>query len=452
METNKTENHPPAYTRVPPNDADAELAVLSSMLFDREALALAYELLQPEDFYRPDYKAVFEAVCDLFSANAPVDLVTLKNRLEEKNIFADVGGRDAMAALASAVSTSANIKHYAKIVADKSTLRKVIKTANELSSTIYEGDTPVDSLLDMAEKKIFDISSNRNTSDFSHIHEVLLSSIEKIENIFHSGGKVTGVSTGFADFDNKTAGLQPSDLILIAARPSMGKTAFALNIAQYAAVRQSLPTVIFSLEMSKEQLVNRLLCAEAMINAQKLRTGDLDQGDWAKIAKAVGPLSAAPLYIDDTPGISVGEMRSKCRKLKLEKGLKLVVIDYLQLMSGGGRTDSRQQEISEISRSLKAIAREVEAPVIALSQLSRACESRADHRPMLSDLRESGAIEQDADVVAFLYRDEYYNPETDKKNQAEIIIAKQRNGPTGTVDLMWLGEFTKFVSMERQGF
>jgi replicative DNA helicase len=450
MEPNQNENQSAVY-RVPPNDTDAELAVLSSMLFDREALAVAHETLRADDFYRPDYKALFEAMTGLFSENAPVDIVTLKNRLEEKNIFDQIGGRYAMTALAGAVSTSANIKHYAKIVADNSTLRKVIKTASDLSSTIYEGDTPIDALLDMAEKKIFDISSNRNTEDFSHIHDVLLTSIEKIEDIFHSGGKVTGVSTGFADFDNKTAGLQPSDLILIAARPSMGKTAFALNIAQYAAVRQNVPTVIFSLEMSKEQLVNRLLCSEAMIDAQKLRTGNLEQSDWTKIAKAVGPLSMAPLYIDDTPGISVTEMRSKCRKLKLEKGLKLVVVDYLQLMSGGGKIESRQQEISEISRSLKAIAREVEAPVIALSQLSRACESRADHRPMLSDLRESGAIEQDADVVAFLYRDEYYNPETEKKNQAEVIIAKQRNGPTGTVDLMWLGEFTKFASMDRPG-
>lgn len=451
MEPNKIENQNALLGRVPPNDADAELAVLSSMLFDREALAAAYEMLKSDDFYRPDHKAIFESMIALFAENAPVDIVTLKSRLEERNIFDQVGGRDALTALAAAVSTSANIKHYAKIVADKSILRKVIKMSSELSATIYDGDLPIDALLDLAEKKIFDISANRNSNDFSHIHDILLTSIEKIEDIFHSGGRVTGVSTGFADFDHKTAGLQPSDLILIAARPSMGKTAFALNIAQYAAVRQSVPTAVFSLEMSKEQLVNRLLCAEAMINAQKLRTGELTQDDWAKIAKAVGPLSAAPLYIDDTPGISVAEMRSKCRKLKLEKGLKLVVVDYLQLMSGAGRPESRQQEISEISRSLKAIAREVEAPVIALSQLSRACESRADHRPMLSDLRESGAIEQDADVVAFLYRDEYYNPDTEKKNQAEVIIAKQRNGPTGTVDLMWLGEYTKFASMERPG-
>lgn len=449
MESNKNENINNMFNHVPPNDTDAELAVLSSMLFDYDALSAAYETLRGDDFYRPDHKALFEAMVELYSDNSPVDIVTLKNKLEQKNIFDLVGGRDALTALAGAVSTSANIKHYAKIVSDKSILRKIIKTSSEISASAYEGAMPIDSLLDFAEKGIFNISSNRNSDDFSHIHEVLLTSIEKIEDIFRSGGKVTGVSTGFADFDNKTAGLQPSDLILIAARPSMGKTAFALNIAQYAAIRQNVPTAIFSLEMSKEQLVNRLLCAEAMLDAQKLRTGELNQDDWVKIAKAVGPLSSAPLYIDDTPGISIAEVRSKCRKLKLEKGLKLVMIDYLQLMSGSGKIESRQQEISDISRSLKAIAREIDAPVIALSQLSRACESRSDHRPMLSDLRESGAIEQDADVVAFLYRDEYYNPESEKKNQAEVIIAKQRNGPTGTVDLMWLGEYTKFVSMER---
>jgi len=281
------------------------------------------------------------------------------------------------------------------------------------------------------------------------MREVLLSAFEKIEEIYRNQGKVTGIPTGFIDLDYKTAGFQPSDLILIAARPSMGKTAFALNIAQYAAVRQKVPVAIFSLEMSKEQLVNRMLCAEAMIDSQKLRTGSLEQEDWVKIARSMGPLSEAPIYIDDTPGISVMEMRAKCRRLKLEKGLGMIFIDYLQLMTANRRFESRQQEISEISRSLKALAREMEAPVVALSQLSRACEARADHRPMLSDLRESGAIEQDADVVMFLYRDEYYHPDTEKKNQAEVIIAKQRNGPTGTVDLIWLGQYTKFVNMQK---
>ena len=453
MEFNQQEpKNNQTFNRVPPNDTDAELAVLSSMLFDRDALLAAYEMLRGDDFYRPDYKAIFEAMTELYAVAAPVDLVTLKNKLEERSLFDQIGGREALATLAGAVSTSANIRHYAKIVADKAVLRRVIKAAGDISSVGFEGAMPIDAILDMAEKQIFDISSKRNTEEYSHVHDVLLDSIDRIEKIFRDGGKITGIPTGFSDLDIKTAGLQPSDLILIAARPSMGKTAFALNIAQYAALRQGVATAIFSLEMSKEQLVNRLLCAEAMIDAQKLRTGALEQDDWMKIAQAVGPLSAAPLYIDDTPGISVAELRSKCRKLKLEKGLKLVMIDYLQLMTGSGRIESRQQEISEISRSLKAIAREIDAPIIALSQLSRACESRADHRPMLSDLRESGAIEQDADVVAFLYRDEYYNPETEKKNQAEVIIAKQRNGPTGTVDLLWLGEYTKFVSMERNSY
>ena len=291
---------------------------------------------------------------------------------------------------------------------------------------------------------------NRNTDSFSSIMDVAYNTFSKIEEIYNSNEKITGISTGFVDFDAKTAGLQKSDFILIAARPSMGKTAFALNIAQNAAVKQHVPVAIFSLEMSKEQLVNRMMCAEALVDAQKVRTGDLNADDWSKLVDAMGVLSEAPIYIDDTPGITAMDIRAKCRRLKLEKRLGLVVIDYLQLMSGNGRTDSRQQEISEISRSLKAIAREIEAPVIALSQLSRACEARADHRPMLSDLRESGAIEQDADVVTFLYRDEYYFPESEKKNVAELIIAKQRNGPTGTVNLTWLGQYTKFANMAPQ--
>ena len=300
--------------------------------------------------------------------------------------------------------------------------------------------------MEKAEKGIFDIIQNRRTEEFTSIRDITVNAFEKIEEVYQNKGKVTGIATGFKDFDAKTAGLQKSDLILLAARPSMGKTAFALNIVQNVAIRGNIPTAVFSLEMSKEQLVNRMLCSEAMLDAQKIRTGELEEKDWTVLIEAMGPLSEAPIYIDDTPGISPMDIRSKCRRLKLEKGLGLIVIDYLQLMSGNGRNDSRQQEISEISRSLKAIAREMDAPVIALSQLSRACEQRADHRPMLSDLRESGAIEQDADIVAFLYRDEYYFPETEKKNQAELIIAKQRNGPTGTVELTWLGQHTKFAN------
>ncbi len=435
--------------RIPPHNIEAEQSVLGSMIIDREAIASATEMLRGDDFYRPDHKEIFDTIVDLFTKGEPVDLVTLKSRVEERGLLDQIGGIPYLSELASSVPTSAHIKQYAKIVEEKALLRKLIKASQEISAASFEARQDVNVIIDQAEKSIFNILQNRRTEEFSHIREVLLIAFEKIESVYHNQGKVTGIPTGFMDIDYKTAGLQPSDLILIAARPSMGKTAFALNIAQYAAVRQQVPTAVFSLEMSKDQLVNRMLCAEAMVDAQKLRTGSLEQDDWVKIARAMGPLGEAPIFIDDTAGITVMEMRAKCRRLKLEKGLGLIMIDYLQLMSGNGKTDSRQQEISEISRSLKALAREMNAPVIALSQLSRACESRADHRPMLSDLRESGAIEQDADVVAFLYRDEYYHPDSEKKNQAEVIIAKQRNGPTGTVDLVWLGQYTKFANMQR---
>ncbi len=436
-------------SRIPPNDIEAEQAVLSSMLFDKEAVSIAYEAIKGDDFYQPNNKAIFESMIELFVKNVPVDIVTVKNRLTEKGVLEQVGGMEYLTVLAGGYYTSAHIKQYSKIIEQKSILRRLIKASNEILSESFQGSEPVDVILENAEKSIFEISQNINSKEFSHINEILVESVNKIEQIYMSKAKITGLETGFVDFDYKTAGLQPSDLILIAARPSMGKTAFALNIAQHVAVRKNIPTAIFSLEMSKEQLVNRLLCSEAMIDAQKLRTGDLDDNDWTKIIDALEPLSKATLYIDDTPGISVTEIRAKCRRLKLEKGLGLIVIDYLQLMSGSTKTESRQQEISEISRSLKAIAREIEAPVIALSQLSRACEARADHRPMLSDLRESGAIEQDADVVSFLYRDEYYHEDSEDKGIAEVIIAKQRNGPTGTVKLRWLGQFTRFVSAER---
>ncbi|MBR4015479.1 MAG: replicative DNA helicase [Anaerotignum sp.] len=442
MEQQEKQNE---YLRgVPPHDDMAEQAVLGSMFLDREAAAVALEVLTGEDFYRPDHKMVFEAAEELYRSAAPIDVVTVKNKLEEKGQFAQIGGLDFLVSISTAAGTSVNVRHYAAIVEEKSALRRLIRTAGNISQMSYEGKENINTIMDTAEKSIFDIMQNRHSEQFHHIRDIAADSIEKIEDIYRSKGKLTGVPTGFVDFDAKTAGLQKSDLVLLAARPSMGKTAFALNIVQNAAIRSNVPTAVFSLEMSREQLVNRMLCSEAMLDAQKLRTGELADGDWINLLQAMGPLSEAPIYIDDTPGITPMEVRSKCRRLKVEKGLGLIVIDYLQLMSGNGRTDSRQQEISEISRSLKAIAREMEAPVIALSQLSRACEQRADHRPMLSDLRESGAIEQDADVVAFLYRDEYYNPDTEKKNQAELIIAKQRNGPTGTVDLTWLGQFTKF--------
>ncbi|MPM63586.1 Replicative DNA helicase [bioreactor metagenome] len=430
-----------------PHDTDAEQAVLSSAFMDRDAASEAFEILKAEDFYAPENRAVFEAAYELYSKGVPIDVVTVKNKLEEKNIFAEIGGVETLANIIGAVGSSVNVRSYAKIVEEKAVLRRLIKLSGEISENSYKGSGSINDILDKAEKGIFDVMQNRNTDSFSSIMDVAYSTFAKIEEIYSSDKKITGISTGFVDFDAKTAGLQKSDLILIAARPSMGKTAFALNVAQNAAVKQKIPVAIFSLEMSKEQLVNRMLCAEALVDAQKVRTGELNSSDWNKLVEAMGVLSEAPIYIDDTPGISAMDIRAKCRRLKIEKGLGLVVIDYLQLMSGNGRNDSRQQEISEISRSLKSVAREIDAPVIALSQLSRACEQRADHRPMLSDLRESGAIEQDADVVSFLYRDEYYFPESEKKNIAELIIAKQRNGPTGTVNLTWLGQYTKFANL-----
>ena len=434
-----------------PHDADAEQAVLSSILMDKDAAAEAFELLKTDDFYSPENREVFRAALQLYTKGDPIDVVTVKNQLEENGVFAEIGGVETLANIAAAVGSSVNVKSYAKIVEEKSVLRRLIKLSGELSEISYKGADDINVILDKAEKGIFDVMQNRNTDSFASIMDVAYNTFSNIEKIYNSNEKITGISTGFTDFDAKTAGLQKSDLILIAARPSMGKTAFVLNVAQYAAVRDHVPVAIFSLEMSKEKLVNRMLCAEALVDAQKVRTGELNSDDWSKLVESMGVLSEAPIYIDDTPGITAMEIRAKCRRLKIEKGLGLVVIDYLQLMSGSGRSDSRQQEISEISRSLKAIAREIEAPVIALSQLSRACEARSDHRPMLSDLRESGAIEQDADLVAFLYRDEYYFPEkTEKKNQAELIIAKQRNGPTGTVNLTWLGQYTKFANMENR--
>lgn len=435
--------------RVPPHNIEAEQSVLGAIIMDHEAITVASEILRAQDFYRPDHQEIYNAIMDLYTTSQPVDLITIQNRLSEKGVLDQVGGISYLAELATSVPTSAHIKQYAKIVADKALLRRLIKATQDIQGMSYEGTEKIDDIMAEAEKKVFDIIQNRNTDDFAHINEIVVTAIDKIEQAHVTKGGITGVPTGFIDLDYKTAGMQPSDLILVAARPSMGKTAFSLNIIQTAAIKHKKKVAVFSLEMAKDQLVNRMLCAEAMVDAQKVRTGNLEPQDWDRIARAIPTLAAADVYIDDTPGISVMEMRAKCRRLKLERGLDLIMIDYLQLMSGNGKTDSRQQEISEISRSLKALAREMNAPVIALSQLSRACETRADHRPMLSDLRESGAIEQDADVVMFLYRDEYYNPDTDKKNIGEVIIAKQRNGPTGTVELVWLGQYTKFANREQ---
>lgn len=435
--------------RIPPNNLEAEQSVLGAMLLDKEAISISTEIIGGEDFYREAHREIFEAIVDIYDKGEPVDLITLTEKLKTRNTLDAVGGITFLTNLMDAVPSTHNVKYYAKIIEEKSLLRRLIKESSEIISKSYDGKEEVAEIIDDAEKGIFNISLKRSTQGYVHVKDVLNTNFDKIEELYLNKGKLTGVPTGFTDLDSKLSGLQKSDLILVAARPSMGKSSFMMNIVQHAAVREKTTTVIFSLEMSKEQLTQRLLCAEALIDAHRLRVGDINEDEWVKLARAMGPLSEAPIFIDDTPSISVAEMRAKCRRLKLEHNLGLIVIDYLQLMQGKGNSESRQQEISEISRSLKALAREINVPVVALSQLSRAPEMRADHRPILSDLRESGAIEQDADVVMFLYRDEYYHPDTEKKNIGEVIIAKQRNGPTGTIELVWLGQFTKFVNKEK---
>ena len=438
--------------RVPPHSIEAEQSVIDAMLMDRDAITTASEIICGDDFYQTAYGVIFDSVVELFNEGKPVDLITLQNRLKEKDVPEEISSLEFVRDLLAAVPTSANVKYYAEIVAEKSTLRKMIKMNEEIANACYLAKEPVEAIMERTEKKVFELVQNRNNGDFVPIKQVVLNALEKIEKSSKSKGTVTGIPTGFIDLDYKTSGLQPSDLILVAARPSMGKTAFVLNIAQHVAFRQNKTVAIFSLEMSKEQLVNRLFSLESYVDAQLLRTGNLKDSDWEKLIEGAGIIGRSNLIIDDTPGISISEMRSKCRKYKLEHNLELIIIDYLQLMSGsvGGRSESRQQEISDISRSLKALARELHVPVISLSQLSRAVEQRPDHRPMLSDLRESGAIEQDADVVMFIYRDDYYNKDTEHVNEAEIIIAKQRNGPIGTVTLTWLPQYTKFANSQRK--
>ena len=417
---------------------------------DREAVIAASEIIVGSDFYQHQYGVMFDAMVELFNEGKPVDLVTLQDRLKEKDVPPEVSSLDFVRDIVTMVPTSANVRSYAQIVHEKAVLRKLIRTTEEIANTCYAGKDPLEDILADTEKQIFNLLQSRSTQDFVPIKQVAINVLEKIEEAYKTQGTVTGVPTGFIDLDYKLSGFQPSDLVLIAARPSMGKTAFVLNVVDHVAVRKKLPCMVFSLEMSKEQLVNRMLSMESNVDSQKLRTGSLTDADWDAVIEGVGTIGNSKLLIDDTPGISIMELRSKCRKVKLEFGLSLVIIDYLQLMSGSGKSgDNRQQEISEISRSLKALARELNAPVIALSQLSRACETRQDHRPMLSDLRESGAIEQDADVVMFLYRDDYYNKDTDTPNIAEVIIAKQRNGPIGTIQLMWRPELTKFANLAR---
>lgn len=438
--------------RVLPHSIEAEQSVVGAMLMDKEAIMTASEIVSGEDFYQTAYGVVFDSIVELFNEGKPVDLVTLQDRLKEKDVPEEVRSLEFVRDLVTAVPTSANVKYYAQIVADKAVMRRLIKMNEDIENMCYLGKEPLEAVLETTEKRVFDLVQNRGGGDYVPIKDVVLSALERIERASKTKGTVTGIPTGFIDLDYKTSGLQPSDLILVAARPAMGKTAFVLNIAQYVSFKVNKTVAIFSLEMSKEQLVNRLFSLESQVDAQALRTGNLKDSDWEKLIESAGIIGRSNLIIDDTPGISISELRSKCRKFKLEKGLDLIIIDYLQLMTGrvGSRSESRQQEISEISRSLKGLARELNVPVIALSQLSREVEKRPDHRPMMSDLRESGAIEQDADVVMFIYRDDYYHKDSDHPNQAEIIIGKQRNGPIGTVNLTWLPQYTKFANSIRK--
>ncbi len=436
--------------KTPPHSKSAEQSVIGSMILDPETVITVSEILEAEDFYDKRYGLIFSAITGLEKEGKPIDIITIENRIKEMDQPLGAIETDVLKELVIAVPTSVNVAHHAEIVYKNSLLRKLIKVAEKISLNCYTGESNLEDILQLTEKEIFDLLQKRQVSDATDIKQVIISVIESIEAASKSGGTVTGIPTGFHDLDYKMAGLQNSDLILIAARPSMGKTAFALNIAEYVTVKKNVTTAIFSLEMSKEQLAKRILAMNSRVDSQKLRTGDLSDREWGDIVDSARIIGETNLVIDDTPGISITELRSKCRKLKLEKNLGLVMIDYIQLMTGSKQTESRQQEISEISRSLKALAREINAPIIALSQLSRRVEQRDDKRPMLSDLRESGAIEQDADVVMFIYRDEYYNKDTETPGVTEIIIGKQRNGPIGTVRLGWKSELTKFVNIERE--
>ncbi len=436
--------------RIPPHDIEAEQAIIGSMLTDKDAVIAAVEVLQEQDFYREDNKIIYSAILNLYNRAEPIDIITLKSELKSMGKFEAVGGLEYIVQLPDKVPTTSNVEQYIKIVEEKSMLRALIKTADELITLGYDPTQEVEQVIDIAEKKIFQVMQKKNQKGYSSIKDILVDTFTQLEQLYNQKESITGVPTGFVDLDYRTSGLHNSDLILVAARPAMGKSAFALNIATNAAVRAKVPVAIFSLEMSKEQMTNRILCSEAMVDSAKVRTGKIDDDEWAKLAATSGELSEAGIYIDDTPGISIMEIRAKCRKMKLEKNIGLVVIDYLQLVQGSNKKGgSREQEIAEISRSLKILAKEIDVPVIALSQLSRAPEQRIDHRPMLSDLRESGSIEQDADIVMFLYRDDYYNEDTEKKNIAEVIIAKHRSGATGTVELLWLANYTKFANIER---
>lgn len=436
--------------RVLPNSPEAEQSVIGSMIMDSEAIMTASEILTSEDFYQRQYGILFDAMVELYNEGKAVDLVTLQDRLKEKDVPPEVASLEFVKDILDSVYTSAHIRQYASIVHEKAMLRRLIRTTEGIANACYAGKESMEDIFVDTEKQIFDIIQQNTSGEYVPIKDVVLNALDKIEMASRTKGNVTGIPTGFIDLDYKTAGFQPSDLILVAARPSMGKTALVLNIAQHMAFREDVTVAVFSLEMSKEQLVNRLLSLESKVNSQAIRTGNMKDDEWERLIESADIIGKSKLLIDDTPGISIGELRSKCRKFKLEYDLQMIIIDYLQLMSGSGRSESRQQEISDISRSLKALARELHVPVIALSQLSRAVEQRPDHRPMLSDLRESGAIEQDADVVMFIYRDDYYNKDTEIKNVAEIILAKQRNGAIGTVNLAWLPDYTQFANLAKE--
>jgi replicative DNA helicase len=438
--------------RIPPHNEEAEKSVLGAVMLSKDALFDVMEEVRSGDFYHEAHREIFDAVSDLFRRNAPVDTLTVSEELKKRKTLEMAGGRAYVATLSTLVPSTSNARQYGKIVAEKAALRNLIQKAGEIVEKSYQEKQPPEQVLDFAERSIFEIAQQRQRNDFSPLKDVLLENINIIDKMSQLEGNLTGITSGFLDLDAKTSGFQRSDLVIIAARPAMGKTAFALNIAQQAAIKGNANVLIFSMEMSKEQLGQRLLAMESRIEMQKLKTGDLERKDWDQISVAMDVLSRASIYIDDTPGISVMEIKNKCRRLKVEKGLDMVIVDYLQLMSMEGKTDNRQQEITALSRYLKLLAREMDCPVLVLSQLSRAPEQRTDHRPILSDLRESGAIEQDADMVIFLYRDEYYNPEdTEKPGICEVIISKHRSGPTGVVDLTWLGKYTRFVDKSNIG-
>lgn len=431
-------------TRIPPHSVESEQSILGSILLDKDAIITVTETIKPDDFYKEAHKIIYECMITLSNKGEPIDLITLTEELRKQGHLNDIGGISYITSLSTIVPTTSNVKYYADIVKEKSVLRKLIKASNEIINLGYSGATKIEDVLEQAEKSIFDISQEKTSDDFKSINLVLMDAYDMIEKLYTNKSDITGITTGFKDLNKKINGLQRTDLILIAARPAMGKTAFSLNLVQNAALKGDASVAVFSLEMSKEQLVQRMLSSQSSVELKKIKTGTLNDNDWPRIIDAMAVLSDAKIHIDDTPGIKISELRSKCRKLKIEKGLDLVLIDYLQLMEGEGNNESRQQEISKISRSLKILAKELNCPVVALSQLSRAPEQRADHRPMLSDLRESGAIEQDADIVMFLYRDEYYHADSESKNIGEVIIAKNRHGETGSVELVWLGEVQRF--------